>query len=524
MAQKLPIGIQGFIGLRNDEYLYVDKTEYIYRLKQSGKQFFLSRPRRFGKSLLISAMKAYWEGRKDLFNGLKIAELESSNHDTWKKYPVFCFDFNGQNYKTEGALESILDEYLRRWETEYSISASNASIGERFRNLLIKAKDNTGLRCVVLVDEYDKPLLDVVDNKSLQEHNKDVFKGFFSTLKSYDEYIRFVFITGVTKFHKVSIFSDLNQLNDISMNEDFAGICGITDKELREYFADEIKHLGEKQNISEDDCLKTLKEQYDGYCFNPSGVKVYNPYSLLKSFFEKDFGNYWFETGTPTFLVKKLKHIDFDIRKLGDNTLYASEGMLNDYIGDEPSPIPLLYQTGYLTIVGYDRVSREFTLAYPNNEVKYGFLESMMPEYVSDCGAGSGKDIFSIRRYVENGDLEALKNAFVALFASIPYANEDDLLEHYFQTVIYLVFTLLGKFAVCELHTFNGRIDCKVETSRFIYIFEFKRNVSADEALKQIEDKGYALPYAADPRKLFKIGVSFSSKDRLLTEWKTSEN
>ena len=251
---------------------------------------------------------------------------------------------------------------------------------------------------------------------------------------------------------------------------------------------------------------------------------MYNPYSLLKSFFEKDFGNYWFETGTPTFLVKKLKHIDFDIRKLGDNTLYASEGMLNDYIGDEPSPIPLLYQTGYLTIVGYDRVSREFTLAYPNNEVKYGFLESMMPEYVSDCGAGSGKDIFSIRRYVENGDLKALKNAFVALFASIPYANEDDLLEHYFQTVIYLVFTLLGKFAVCELHTFNGRIDCKVETSRFIYIFEFKRNVSADEALKQIEDKGYALPYAADPRKLFKIGVSFSSKDRLLTEWKTSEN
>ena len=523
MGQKLPIGVQGFVGLRSDGYLYVDKTEYINKLVQSGKQFFLSRPRRFGKSLLISTLKAYWEGKQELFKGLAISGLEADRENAWKEYPVFRFDFNGQNYRNENGLEDILDEQLRRWEKEYDVAAVG-SLGERFRNLLITASQKKGLGCVVLVDEYDKPFLDVADDIGIQEHNKEVFRAFFSTLKSFDDYIRFVFITGVTKFHKVSIFSDLNQLNDISLNVDYSGICGITDEELRKHFSAEVKELAETQEMSETDCLVALKQQYDGYRFNPNGVSVYNPFSLLKAFFEKDFGAYWYETGTPAFLVKKLKHSSFDIRKLDNRSLYASESMLKDYSGDDLSLIPLLYQTGYLTIAGYDRKSREYTLAYPNMEVKYGFLESMMPEYVSDCGSGSGKDIFSLNRLAENGDLEGIHDYLVALFASIPYTKEDDPFEHYFQTVIYLVFTLLGHLAECEIHTFSGRIDCKVETTRYVYIFEFKRDASADEALKQIEDKSYSLPFTADSRKLFKIGAAFDSNKRMLTEWKVAEN
>ena len=273
MGQKLPIGVQSFTGLRKDNYLYVDKTEYIYRLTQSGNQFFFIRPRRFGKSLIISTLKAYWEGKQELFKGLAISELEADRENAWKEYPVFCFDFNGQNYRNENGLEDILDEQLRRWEKEYDV-ASDGSLGERFRNLLITASQKKNLGCVVLVDEYDKPFLDVADDIGIQEHNKEVFRAFFSTLKSFDEYIRFVFITGVTKFHKVSIFSDLNQLNDISLNADYSGICGITDEELRKYFRAEVKELAETQEISENDCLVALKKQYDGYRFNPNGVSV----------------------------------------------------------------------------------------------------------------------------------------------------------------------------------------------------------------------------------------------------------
>ena len=523
MGKKLPIGIQGFEKLRTDGFLYVDKTEYIYQLVHDNVPYFLSRPRRFGKSLLLSAMKAYWEGKRDLFSGLAIERLEKDNPEAWKSYPVFYFDFNGVNYQEEGALEQAIDFQLQEWEELYGKTNGSYSLGERFQKLLKSANEKTGVRCVILVDEYDKPLLDVIEKPDLQKHNKEVFKGFFSTLKRSDEYIQFIFITGVSKFHKVSIFSDLNQLRDISMTEDYAALCGITEGEIDEYFTEEIEAFAKRRKITVQECRTALRKQYDGYHFHPEGEGVYNPYSLLGALLDKDFGAYWFETGTPTFLVKKLKDTIFDVRKFTDKTLYASEGMLKDYTGDSLDPVPLLYQTGYLTIADFDRIGREYTLAFPNEEVKYGFVECLMPEYVADCGAGSGNDIFTLRRYVEKGDLDNIKNVLASLFANITYTLDSDPFEHYFQAVIYLTFTLLGKFTLCEMHTYTGRIDCKVETRDYIYLFEFKRDETAEAALKQIDAKDYALPFVADSRELIKIGVAFDSQQRKLIGWEVAK-
>ena len=521
--RKLPIGIQGFDKLRSDGFLYVDKTEYLYQLVHNNVPYFLSRPRRFGKSLLLSTMKAYWEGKKELFSGLAIMKLEAGNLDAWKTYPVFYFDFNGVNYQQEGALEEALDTQLERWERAYSCSADHGPLGKRFQNLLIAAREQTGLRCVVLVDEYDKPLMDVVEKPELQEHNKEVFKGFFSTLKSFDEYLQFIFITGVSKFHKVSIFSDLNQLRDISINEAYSGICGITEDEMNECFNDEIIAFANQRGITDRECRESLKKQYDGYRFHPDGAAVYNPYSLLSALADKDFGAYWFETGTPAFLVNQLRMNRFDVRSFTDRTIFANEAVLKDYTGDVLDPVPLLYQTGYLTIVDYDSKRRRYTLGFPNEEVKYGFLESLMPSYVPKSTPGNKLDIFTLDEYLESGNLEGIKDVLTGLFANITYTLETDPFEHYFQAVIYLVFTLLGKFALCEMHTYTGRIDCKVETQDYIYLFEFKRDDTADAALRQIDSKDYALPFAADARKLYKIGVAFDSAARKLSGWEAAE-
>ena len=523
MNRKLPIGIQSFEKLRTDDFVYVDKTEYIYQLVHNNVPYFLSRPRRFGKSLLLSAIKAYWEGKKELFAGLKIEKLEEGNTEAWKPYPVFFFDFNGVNYQSDSALEDILDEQLTRWENEYHVIAAWDSLGARFRNLIITARQQTGNRCVILVDEYDKPLLDVVENKSLQAHNKEVFKGFFSTLKSYDEYIQFIFITGVSKFHKVSIFSDLNQLTDISLTKRYAGLCGITEDELNYYFRDSLADLASELGCTQEECRTQLKQVYNGYHFHPDGVGVYNPYSMLNAFFNGELGSYWYETGTPAFLVRAVREYRFDLRKFTDQTIFASESLLKDYTGDLLDPIPLLYQTGYLTISDYDADRKRYTLCFPNEEVKYGFLSSLVPSFVPEATAGNGLDIFTLDEYIEKGQLDKVREVLAALFANITYTSDADPFEHYFQSVIYLVFTLLGKYVICEMHTFSGRIDCKVETRDYIYLFEFKRDESAETALAQIKSREYALPFAADSRKLYIIGVSFDSATRKLTGWKVEE-
>jgi len=516
--RKLPVGVQSFEKIIENHNIYVDKTEYIYKLVNTNVPYFLSRPRRFGKSLLLSTMKAYWEGKKELFKGLKIEELEQRNPDAWQSYPVFYFDFNGKNYQKGQALETILDDLLSGWELSYQVAKENG-LEERFKKLLRVAAEKTGRKCVVLVDEYDKPLLETMDNKKLVEHNKAVFKGFFSTLKSEDANIRFIFITGVTKFSKVSIFSDLNQLEDISFDDDYSGLCGITEEEIQDYFRPEISRMALERSMSNDECLEKLRRTYDGYRFSANGIGVYNPFSLLTALKKRRFGSFWYETGTPTFLVRKLKEINFDVRQFSDRTLQSTEALLSDYRVENPDPIPLLYQTGYLTIVDYTEED-VYTLGLPNEEVRYAFLQSLMPEYVNECGSGTGKDIFTLKRFVEDGDTEGIKNVFMALFASITYTTNDTPFEHYFQSVIYITMTLLGKYAACEMHTSTGRIDCVVETKQFVYIFEFKRDDSVESALKQIEDMHYADPYAADKRKLFKIGVSFDSKTRRMVDWK----
>jgi hypothetical protein len=458
--RRLPIGVQSFVSLREGGFVYVDKTRYIYELVNSSKQYFLSRPRRFGKSLFLSTLKAYWEGRKELFEGLAIEELEQGNDEAWQPYPVFYFDFNGQNYQREVALEEVLAEHLRNWEAVYGGKAE-LPLSERFRNLLRAAKAKTGKDWVVLVDEYDKPLLEVLENNSLEEHNKAVFKGFFGTLKNYDEYLRFVFITGVTKFSKVSIFSDLNQ-------------------------------LGEKFGIGSEECLKELRKMYDGYLFAPYSPGVYNPFSLLMAFDNLDFGAYWFATGTPSFLVRRLKNMQYNLKKFETGEIYATAFSLTDYRAENPDILPLLYQTGYLTLQGYEPRKKRYALRFPNEEVKYGLLEGLLPAYSPKAVRGRGADIFSLEECLEEGDTDGVRDILTALFAAIPYTTDDAPFEHYFQSVLYIVFTLLGQYVQCEVHSSRGRADCVLATDKYVYIFEFKVDKSAREALAQIEEKGYA--------------------------------
>ncbi len=522
VIRNLPVGIQSFEKIRENNNIYVDKTGYIYRLVHTDVPYFLSRPRRFGKSLLLSTMKAYWEGRKELFEGLEIEELEKGNMEAWQPYPVFYFDFNRDSYQNINVLEAILELHINEWEKIYGETKQDAPLGVRFGQLLRAAYEQTGRRCVVLIDEYDKSLLETMENKELVEHNKSMFKGFFSNLKSEDAYIRFIFITGVTKFSKVSIFSDLNQLEDITFDEDYAGICGITEEEIEMTFEPEIHIMAEERGLTYEECRKRLRATYDGYHFSQGNIGVYNPYSLLTALKKRRFGSFWYETGTPTFLVRRLKEIDFDVRQFEDKTLQSTEILLSDYRVENKDPVPLLYQTGYLTIV--EAVEEDvLTLGFPNEEVKYAFLQSLMPEYVEECGSGSGKDIFALKRHIENGDTDSVRSVLTALFASITYTTNAAPFEHYFQTVIHIVFTLLGKYTACELHTSTGRIDCVVETGKYIYLFEFKRDDSAEKALQQIDDMHYSDIYAADPRKLYKIGVSFSSATRQLDEWKVEE-
>ena len=522
MIRKLPIGIQGFESLRRDRYLYIDKTKYIYDLVHTGKQYFLSRPWRFGKSLFLSTLRAYWQGKKDLFEGLDIVRLEADNPDAWQPHPVFYFDFNGKNYQSGTALEAVLDAYLSEWEEEYG-GDSSRPLEERFQKLLSTAAKKSGKRCVVLVDEYDKSLLETLRDPALQEHNKAVFKGFFGALKSFDNYLQFVFITGVTKFSKVSIFSDLNQLEDISFDAAYAAICGITEEEMVATFHPEIQAMAKAQDLSEENCLTKLRETYDGYRFHHKGTGVYNPFSLLNALKKREFGSYWFETGTPSFLAKKVNETGLAVSAFINRTLYADELALSDYRIENPDPVPLLYQTGYLTLWNYDTTLKLYTLGFPNEEVRNGFLKSLLQAYLPQTIANTGKDVVALYRCVINGDTCGIRSILTALFAGIPYTSVSNPFEHYFESILYIVFVLLGVYVKCEVHSSRGRADCIVETANYVYIFEFKLDQSADAALAQIEEKQYALAYAADARKLFKIGVNFDSSMRNVSDWKVKE-
>lgn len=518
LTRKLPIGVQSFEDLRKNGYLYVDKTEYIYKLVNSGKPYFLSRPRRFGKSLFLSTLRAYFEGKKKLFAGLAIEELTKDDEDAWQAYPVFYIDFNRKNFKADSALEQVLEAHLSDWEKVYGDNYSTRPLEERFQHLIVAAHEQTGKNVVILVDEYDKPLLEGADSEMI-EHNKNVFKGFFSTLKSFDQYIKFVFITGVTKFSKVSIFSDLNQLKDISLLPDYSSICGITEEEMTSAFMPEIEAFAASMNTTVSDCVSKLAEMYDGYHFSYNSEGVYNPFSLLNSLQDRSFGMYWFSTGTPTFLVDRLRESGFDAKNFTSDEYYEDESSLTDYRIDNENPVPLFYQTGYLTIKDYDSEFRSYALGYPNEEVKYGFLKSLAPYYLCASNNSNPLDVRNFVIDIRKGNTDSLRERFTALFARLPYPTDESIVEQNFQNVIYIVFMLLGQFVMTEIHSSKGRADCIVETDDYVYIFEFKRDKSAAEALRQIEDSGYAKPYASDKRKLIKIGANFNSRERTIDGW-----
>lgn len=524
-TRNLPISIQSFEKLRERECVYVDKTQFIPLLLSTGGQYFLSRPRRFGKSLFISTLKAYFLGKKDLFTGLALEtqELELAKfqkRDAWICRPVFHLDLGGQVYTTKEALENIIKNHLDIWEKEIGTSSSIDDIAVRFREVIRNAAKKTGQKAVVLVDEYDKPLLDSIFNDELLDTYRTILKGFYGTLKPLDEYLHFVFITGITRFDKVSIFSDFNQLQDISNNEFFANICGITQSELEKNFQPEIKAMAEKNEMTHDECLTTLKQKYDGYHFHKTQAEdVYNPFSLINAMSDKEFGNYWFVTGTPTFLVKMLKVMRIDAAKF-TNGIEVDGRAFENYHIDTTSPEPLLYQSGYLTIKGYDKSLRSYTLGFPNDEVKYGFLRLLIPFYVQTPDVEELTGIFGFVRDVKNGNVDGFMNRVKAIFAALPQKSSEKFYELDAKQIFFLIFKLMGEFILCEIQNGDGRSDAVVWTENVIYVFEFKLDGTTDDALAQIDDKHYAIAYQADGRKVVKVGAVFSGTEKTISDWK----
>ena len=495
-----PIGIQNFESLRKDAYLYIDKTALIYQLATTGRYYFLSRPRRFGKSLLLSTLEAYFQGKKELFEGLAIEKLEKE----WTEHPILHLDLNIARYASTSDLEDILNRNLVAWEKLYGADPAERSLPLRFAGIIDRAYHKTGQRTVILIDEYDKPLLQALHDEELQNQLRNMLKPFYGVLKTMDRAIRFALLTGVTKFGKVSVFSDLNNLDDISMRVPYAAICGITEEELRTYFEDDIHELASSLKLTYDETRTLLKRRYDGYHFVAEGPGLYNPFSLLNTFKYMRIDDYWFETGTPSYLVELLKHTHYDLYEMANTETDADT--LNSIDSASNNPIPVIYQSGYLTIKDYDPEFKIYRLGFPNREVEEGFIKYLLPFYTSVSAPKTPFEIGQFVREVRSGNYDAFFRRLQSFFADTPYEviagqkPERDTELHY-QNVLFIVFRLVGLYTKVEYHTSNGRIDLVLQTDRYIYIMEFKLNGTAEEALRQIDEKQYALPFANDERK-----------------------
>ncbi len=507
-----PIGIQNFESLRKDGYLYVDKTALIHRLVRTGTYYFLSRPRRFGKSLLVSTLEAYFRGKRELFDGLAMEELEKE----WTVYPVLHLDLNIGKYNTPGELEAVLNKALLDWEAVYGAGEGETTLALRFDGIIRRAHQQTGQRVAVLVDEYDKPMLQAIGDEELQDAYRLTLKAFYGVLKSRDGDIKFALLTGVTKFSKVSIFSDLNNLKDISMDKRFLNLCGITESELHAYFRPGIRALAAAQGMEYDAMCARLKTYYDGYHFVPNSEGIYNPFSLLNALDKEEMGSYWFETGTPTYLVELLKEHNYNLPHLEKEQ--ATAEVLDSIYTDDSDPIPVLYQSGYLTIHGYDSRFETYLLGFPNREVEEGFVRFLVPYYTGKPKREAEFEIKKFVREVESGDPESFFSRLRSFMAGTPYELIRDLELHY-QNVLFIVFRLVGFYTRVEYHTSRGRIDLVLQTDRFVYVMEFKLDGTAEEALRQIAERRYADPFAADPRRVFRIGVNFSSAERNIERW-----
>ena len=531
----LPIGGQDFSDLRRNGFIYVDKTHFVADLVSASKYYFLSRPRRFGKSLFLSTLKAYFEGKKECFEGLYLEKWEEEQaaqggREAWQQYPVLYLDLNAKNYESRENLENVLDRHLSIWENKYGVKEKRVDLEDRFQSLLRYIYETTHQQVIVLVDEYDKPLLLTLEEglEDLNNEYRRILKGFFAVLKSGDPYLRFVFLTGVSRFSKISLFSDLNHLNDISLNRDYSSVCGITEEELKSNFQPEIEALSESEQLTYEETLEKLKQTYDGYLFIDGGVHVYNPFSLLNVFSDRMFFDYWFQSGTPTFLVQYLKKAHFYLPDL-ENNVEIDLSSLNNFKVDVGSPIPILYQAGYLTLKSYNRRSGLYSLGYPNNEVKYGLIRNLLPSYSNLDETKVQRFVWQFYEKVCSGDVASFMQVISDLLANIPYSSDskDDVRwrEQNYQIAVALIFQFMGMYTQTEVYSAKGRADCVVYTEHIIYIFEFKlwSAGTAEEALTQIQAQEYYKPLRLQGKKLVLIGTSFDEEKRNIKEWKSLE-
>ena len=513
-----PIGIQTFETIRSNDYLYVDKTKYIYEATHPGRYVFLSRPRRFGKSLLTSTFEAYFSGRKDLFKGLAIEKLEKE----WKVYPVLHFSLASAKRGTVQDLEDIITMQLEDAESKYGIPQSETNITKRFTRLVKDIYEKTGTQVVVLIDEYDAPMLTVLHDSERLEQMRTELQAFYSPLKDLDPYLRFVFITGITKFSQLSIFSQLNNLNNISMLPQYAAMCGITIKELEDNFQEGIGMLAEKYHYSHQQVIDKLLYHYDGYHFSEDSEGVLNPFSLLSAMNNRKFDNYWFSTGTPTFLVNMLKHFRTDITKIDGSEAWATD--FDQPTENMQSILPLFYQSGYITIKGYDPIMQFYTLGFPNEEVKVGLMRILIPYYVHTNNVEASHAVGRMYQALRKDDMDSCLKAMQEFLTTIPYQEntlkDAPTTEGHFTAMLYVMFSLLNVYVFSQVRNAKGRLDILIETDTTIYVMELKLDSDLDKALKQIDEKDYTIPYQSDGRKVVKVAINFSTEERMIKEWK----
>ena len=519
---RYPVGIQTFEKIRKGNYLYVDKTKDLFRMIQSGDYIFLSRPRRFGKSLLTSTLECFFQGKKDLFSGLAIEHLEKD----WTEYPVLHFSLATAKMGTTDDLFNQINIQLNRMEKQYGLAREGDDVTTRFINLVTNLYDKTGMQVVVLIDEYDAPLLTVLHDPQLLEPMRTALQSFYSPLKDLDPYLRFVFITGITKFSQLSIFSQLNNLSNISMDPHYATLVGFTQEELERDFKEGIQGIADSNDLSYQSALEKLRIFYDGYHFSRNAEGVYNPFSVLQAMKTGSIDNYWFATGTPSFLVKMMKKFNTNITQIDGNMVPATE--FDAPTENMRSVLPLFYQSGYLTIKDYSPISLRYTLGYPNDEVKVGLMDMFIPFFVSPNTIDASNACWYISEGFINDDVDRALSAARSFFSTIPYQEgtlkNAPMSEGHFTAMLYVMFSFLNRYVYSQVRSSTGRLDILVKTHTTVYVMELKMDGSVDEALQQIDDKGYTIPYEADGRKVVKVGINFSSKERTIKEWKVFSN
>ena len=513
--KRLPVGIQTFEKIRENDMLYIDKTEYIWNMIHLSNYIFLSRPRRFGKSLLVSTLQAYFEGRKDLFKGLFIETVEKD----WTEYPVLRLSMASGKHMEKDQLERYLLNILQENERRLGISSDSKDPNVRLKNLIFSAYEKTGKKVVVLIDEYDAPLLDVVHEKETLPVLRNVMRNFYSPLKDSDPYLQFVFLTGITKFSQLSIFSELNNLKNISMLTDYAGVCGITKEEMLTQMTDYLDDFAEAQQTTREGAIAGLKQQYDGYHFTWPSPDIFNPFSLLNALQDGDYTNYWFGSGTPTYLIEMLRKynvVPSDVNKL--------QVLASDF--DAPtenmeSITPLLYQSGYVTIKDFDRASHLYTLDIPNTEIRVGLMDSLLPNYVYMRKEAGNTTIAKMYLALLHENLDEMFRLLQAYLLTVPYCDNANSEGHY-QQLLYVIFSLFGRYVEVEVHTPTGRVDIVMKTDKALYLFELKLNMSAQAAINQIDLKDYSSKFALSGLPIVKVGINFDPERRTIGDWKVT--